>query len=75
MAHRLDRGKNVHFALDVFRQMAEIMFPTRLTLNSWFKSPTQSPIPHQKKNRDYNGNFCKGYVRLLFYAVSATMAK
>ena len=26
------------------------VFPmTRLTLNCWFKSPTQSPLPHQKK--------------------------
>ena len=36
------------------------VFPmTWLTLNGRFKSPTQSPLPHQKKNRDYNGNFCK----------------
>ena len=29
---------------------------TRLTPNSWFKSPTQSPPPPSEKNRDYNAN-------------------
>ena len=38
------------------------VFPmTQLTLNGWFKSPTQSPPPPSEKNRDYNanGNLCK----------------
>ena len=51
-AHRLDRGKNVHFAvvfaLDVFRQIAEIMcslwpdWPWIADLHPPLKAPSQS---------------------------------
>ena len=56
---RLDWGKNVHLALDEFRQMAEIMYslwpdwPWIADLNP----PLKAPSPIRKKNRDYNGNF------------------
>ena len=60
-AHRLDRGKNVHFASDEFRKMAEIMcslWPNWPWIDD-LNPPLKAPSPIRKKNCDYSGNFCK----------------